>query len=169
MRDPRLAGALALLGVVGAAVLVVAAVRVSTSQPVYLVSQVASGLAHHPRAWMGRTVLVRGMALLLNRDECTGGHDQNGLDLVDRLGAPGTKRTALCLQVNSGVLSPDQERLFRIPLIGPALVGYQHLALGQLKTYRVVFPRHLPPFCRAWPAYSGPWPCLAVVPNSAHQ
>ena len=169
MRRPRLASALPLLGVLGAAVLVVSAVHTSTSQPVYSVSQVASGLAHHPRAWMGRTVLVRGMVLLLNRDECTGGHDQNGLDLVDGLGAPGTKRTALCLQVNDGVLSPDQERLFRIPLIGPALVGYQDIALGQLKTYRVVFPRHLPPFCRAWPAYSGPWPCFAVVPNSTHQ
>src|SRR5919201_2631314 len=125
MRHPRLAGALALLGVLGAAILVVSAVRVSTPQPVYSVSQVASGLAHHPRAWMGRTVLIRGTALLLNRDECTGGHDQNGLDLVDRLGAPGTKRTALCLQVNGGVLSPDQERLVPMPLIAAALVGDQ--------------------------------------------
>jgi hypothetical protein len=50
-----------------------------------------------------------------------------------------------------------------------AVAELPHIALGQLKIYHVVFPRHLPPFCRAWPAYSGPWPCLAVVPNSAQQ
>src|SRR5579864_2006096 len=105
MRSWRLVTALVLACVLVAAVLTrVATTGVGEQQSVYSVSQIASGLVHHPGAWDGRTVLVRGIAYMLNRDECTGGHDQNGLDLVDRLGPPGTKRTALCLQVKSGVL-----------------------------------------------------------------
>ncbi len=144
----------------------IAAARAGAPQTVYTVSQVASGLAHRPGAWIGRSTLVHGTALLLKRDECTGGHDQNGLDLVDRLGP--TRRSTLCLQVRNGILSPNQEKVFGLPFIGPALAGYQQVALGRPGTYRIVFPRRLPAFCRQWPTYSGPWPCLAVIPNSAH-
>lgn len=34
--------------------------RVSSSEPVYTVAQVQAGLAHDPRAWVGRSVWVRG-------------------------------------------------------------------------------------------------------------
>jgi len=168
MGHPRRVIALVSLGTLGSIILAAVLARVSMPQRVYSVPQVASGLAHNPRVWMGRTVLVRGTALLLNRDECTGGHDQNGLNLVDRLGWTGQKRSTLCLQVNTGALSPAQETIFHLPFIGPSLVGYQHIALGQPQTYRVVFPRDLPTLCHAWPVYSGPWPCLAVVSNSGH-
>src|SRR5437763_623205 len=54
-----LAVALAGVGLVVAVVGVVLAV-VTPAGPVYTVAQVAAGLTHQPRAWMGRTVTVRG-------------------------------------------------------------------------------------------------------------
>src|SRR5437763_12150825 len=61
--------ALALAGVgfvaaVGGLVLAV----VTPVGPVYTVAQVAAGLAHHPRAWVGRTVTVRGTLLVVVDD-----------------------------------------------------------------------------------------------------
>jgi hypothetical protein len=54
-----LAVALAGVGLAVAVVGLVLAV-VTPAGPVYSVAQVAAGLAHHPRAWVGRTVTVRG-------------------------------------------------------------------------------------------------------------
>src|SRR5436190_8560365 len=50
-----LAGVGLVLAVVGLVLAVVTPVG-----PVYTVARVAAGLAHHPRAWVGRTVTVRG-------------------------------------------------------------------------------------------------------------
>ncbi len=35
--------------------------RLTPAQRVYSVSEVATGLAHHPSAWIGRTILIRGV------------------------------------------------------------------------------------------------------------
>ena len=57
--------ALAILGV--GLVSIVAAQSLATGA-VDTVGQVAAGLAHHPRAWVGRTVTVRGTLLMLTYD-----------------------------------------------------------------------------------------------------
>lgn len=52
------------LGVVGfvviAGVVATLVARRVSPQPIYTVAQVQAGLAHHPRAWTGRTIVIRG-------------------------------------------------------------------------------------------------------------
>src|SRR5437588_9921057 len=61
----RFTVALAGLVLAGGLALVVSTVStgVGAFGPVYTVSELRAGLADHPRAWLGHTVLVRGVAL----------------------------------------------------------------------------------------------------------
>src|SRR5207237_4394068 len=68
VRRGVVAVALAGVGVVAAVVGLVLAV-VTPAGPVYTVAQVAAGLAHHPRAWVGRTVTVRGTLAVVVDDD----------------------------------------------------------------------------------------------------
>ena len=45
----------------------------SSGGHVYAVEQVATGLAHHPRDWAGRTVQVRGTAVIVDWENSQGG------------------------------------------------------------------------------------------------
>ena len=58
-----LGGLLVALTVGGLVAHSVAAAR--PAGPVYTVAQVVAGMAHHPRAWYGHTVTVRGVAVLV--------------------------------------------------------------------------------------------------------
>jgi hypothetical protein len=51
--------------------------RPSSGGHVYTVAQVAAGLAHHPRDWAGRTVLVRGIAVIVDWENAQGGMGAN--------------------------------------------------------------------------------------------
>jgi hypothetical protein len=132
--------ALALLGGVS-----LAAVLSATSRAVYSVAQVRSGLAHHPGAWVGQTILVRGIVL--------GGGFPIRFRLVhvvrpamsipivalaisplqpsDALVDASTQSPALGLPLAYGPSDPVLSFLRRLPWIGRFAPGPQRLSASQ--------------------------------------
>jgi hypothetical protein len=73
MQKPTWIGAVALSAILalGAYTLL----RAGSARPVqvYTVAQAADGIAQHPRAWIGRTVVVRGVAVIVGWPDSLGG------------------------------------------------------------------------------------------------
>jgi hypothetical protein len=87
--------------------------------PVFGVGQVATLLARHPVAWVGKTVLVRGVALTCMRPASPVGYQQCATAPL-ALGTPGALLAALR----------------RLPLVGPLLASQQTVRWGAAATYR---------------------------------
>jgi len=124
-------GALMLLGII--ACLLVATMVVGDRGSVYRVSQVAAALDHDPGAWVGRTVLVRGVAFQLVkgcgvRQWCAQG-----------LYEPGARRPGPILLLEPGQADPFVARLRRVPILGGLAPPAQHLRGQVVAVYRVRF------------------------------
>lgn len=151
MRRARVAIA---AGLVLVAVIVVAHPR----QPdrVYSIAAVRSGVAAAPAAWIGRTVLVWGLAIGLYGPNCAPG-SWCVFGLVDQ-GAPIDDRTVLHLQPQSAV--PLLSMLRQAPGMGRFIPGPQRLVWGRLAVYRVLIQGIPARACAARPCYR------AVLPDA---
>ena len=134
--------AVALAGFVLAGGLALVVSTVSTGVgafgPVYTVSELRAGLAHNPHAWLGRTVLVRGVAL--------------GLGLGLGLSCPSNASCVFAwpalvdadatgphsvLPLSIGPANPLLALLRRLSLVGRLVPGPQLLRWGRPAIYRV--------------------------------
>jgi len=100
---------------------------------VYTVSQVLTGLQRDPRAWVGRTALVRGAALLLlpgcgATAWCPAG-----------LYEPHTRRPGPILLLEPGPANPLWGRLRRVPILGDVVPRPQHMHDQTSAVYRLRF------------------------------
>jgi hypothetical protein len=135
---------LALISCLLIAITVVPGSQVSHG-PVYTVARVHAGLAHHPDAWVGRTVWVRGVAWY-----CLGWAYGPCLVRSPLLSDPG---------VDGGLAfaSPPANSLLALvramPLVGRLLPPRQAPRWGVLAAYRVQI--HAVPLvsCSYWPCY----------------
>lgn len=124
-------GVMTLLGLVGC--LLCARAVAGAPDRVYTVSQVLTGLRHDPWAWVGRTALVRGTALLLlpgcgATAWCPGG-----------LYEPHTRRPGPILLLEPGPADPLWGRLRRVPILGDVAPHPQHMHDQTLTVYRLRF------------------------------
>lgn len=124
-------GALALLGLISC--LLYATAVAGGQERVYTVSQVLVGIERDPRAWVGRTALVRGVALQLMpgcgaRRWCPIG-----------LYAPHTRRPGPLLLLEPD--SPDSlvMRLRRVPILGALAPPPQRMDNHRVAVYHVSF------------------------------
>jgi len=130
---------LALLLVAG---LAAAAVERTADRPaVCPVAAVASRLAHHPHEWLGRTVLVRGVARVAGIHTFRPGCEQSPLCVVVqpawRLDDPGTPNLAGSLPLRWGDPDPLRALLRGLPLIGRLAPPPQVADPGMTATYRI--------------------------------
>lgn len=140
-RGVGVAGIVALLLASGAVALVVReAGRFNAgARIVYPVSAVSTGLRQHPAAWLGRTVLVRGVVLGrfldpgCSRPTCPGTGAYSLGPALDGAGAPG----AVLLPLVPGQASPWIAAFRRIPALRGFLPGLQTVQLFREATYRV--------------------------------
>jgi hypothetical protein len=153
---------LSLLGLVVAVGLMVAATRSPGDQgPVYAIVQVQAGLADHPRAWVGRTVRLRGVAwpcLAWETGPCLGsvtwpcpgwetGPCQGGSPILTDPGADAG--IALALQRTDPLLAFVRD----VPLVGKLVPPGPAPRWGVLASYRVQI-RGVPiTSCVYWPCY----------------
>jgi hypothetical protein len=125
--------ALVSLVLVGGLALVASTVSHGASAfgPVYTVSGLAAGLADNPRAWMGRTVLVRGVAGWPScppNASCAFAWPS----LIDAGASMGRM-----LPLSMGPADPLLALLRRLPLVGRLVPGWQVLHWGRPAIYRV--------------------------------
>jgi hypothetical protein len=103
--------------------------RLADSGPTYTVAQVQAALLHHPRAWVGRTVLVH--AMLLPGSFCPyGAHCPRRPPVLADPGA-GTANAAILVYWR--FTNPMVGFLETLPLIGPLVDRH----LGGVRLYRV--------------------------------
>jgi len=100
---------------------------------VYGVSQVIAGLNRDPRAWVGRTVLVRGAGLRL-LPGCGAGHW-----CLEGLYEPAARRRGAVLLLEPGPADPLVARLRRVPILDGVAPLPQRLRGGAAAVYRVRF------------------------------
>jgi hypothetical protein len=101
--------------------------RLAASGPTYTVAQVQAGLLYHPRAWVGRTVLVHGM---LYMGFCPAGARCPSMPPV--LADPGAG-TANAILVYWRFTNPMVGFLETLPLVGPLVDRH----LGGVDLYRL--------------------------------
>jgi len=99
---------------------------------VYGVSQVIAGLSRDPRAWVGRTVLVRGVALRL-LPGCGAGQW-----CLEGLYEPAARRRGPILLLEPGPADSLVARLRRVPILDGVAPRPQRLR-GAVAIYRVRF------------------------------
>jgi hypothetical protein len=100
------------------------------AERVYTVAQVTTGLAQHPAAWSGRTLNVRGRAVILPCPR-TAACWPSAAVLVD-LREPGSRIRLTWARVN-----PLLSVLLRIPYVGQVALG----RVGGIGVYRVLIVR----------------------------
>jgi hypothetical protein len=134
--------------------------------PVYTVAQVQAGLARHPQAWVGRTVLVRGTVLgwlavsgptgasalpcfgpcslsLAHQSGLSASHlvlvqGTVGTSYPDLIGTVGSYRSrTLLLHVSSSSANPLLTVVHGLPVIGPLLSAIGQGHAGASQVYRV--------------------------------
>lgn len=153
MRRARVAiASLALIAIV----VTVAVARPHGPDTIYSITAVHNGVATAPAAWIGRTVLVRGMAIGLYGPNCAPG-SWCAFGLVDK-GAPLNDETVLQLQPQSAV--PLMALLRQTPGVGRFIPGPQSLLWGRLAVYRIVIQGLPASACAARPCYR------AVLPDA---
>jgi hypothetical protein len=130
-----LAAALAGLVLAGGLALVVSTLStgVGAFAPVYRVSELRAGLADNPHAWLGHTMLVRGVALGLACPPQASCVVFAWPTLVDA-DATGPGRS---LPLSMGPASSLLALLRRLPLVGRLVPGPQLLRWGRPAVYRV--------------------------------
>ena len=118
----------ALLGLALLAALVaVAAPHGSGGGPIYTVAQARAGLTRQPRAWVGRTVLVRGQLIVAG---CAGSCFGDAV-LAD------TDDASKRLRVTWTTVNPMLTLLLGTPIVGPLVKG----RIGGVGVYRVRLAR----------------------------
>jgi hypothetical protein len=136
----RLLGRLGLVLATGLMVVIIA-VGHSASVPVYSVARVQAGLVDQPQAWLGRPVLVRGLAREVVGytvlPGCRRPWTCTTIQRTWRLTDPGTPDPARGLPLAWG--SPDQLRalLRPVPLLGCSIPRPQEADPGRAATYRI--------------------------------
>lgn len=130
---------IALLLVAG---LAAAAVGRTADRPaVYSVAALASQLTHHPRGWLGRTVLVRGVAQVTGIHTFRPGCEQSPLCVVVqpawRLDDPETPDLVGSLPLRWGDPDPLRALLRGLPLIGRLAPPPQVADPGMTALYRI--------------------------------
>jgi hypothetical protein len=141
-------------------VLIIIAVGSQVSHgPVYTVAQVQAGLADRPRAWVGRTVLVRGIAQLFVSHTKRPGCELSPLCFVVqatwRLDDP-RKPGLVGLPLQWGAANPRRALLRHIPLVGLVVPRQQVAEPDLAATYQIQL-RTAPPDSGATP------PCYEAV------
>jgi len=151
------------LGLALVAGLVAAVIGRRVPEQAYTVAQVRAGLARQPAAWVGRTVLVRGVAVesswvigltIGTSTSCIVRSSALGSSQSCPLAAPKPNRTTLYL-----TLVDDSVRLDQLDLMRPLLpVSQQANPPSLVLAVRPVTPnplialaRRLPPFARFFP------------------
>ncbi len=124
-------GAIALLGLVSCLLCVTAVA--GGPKHVYTVSQVLAGVERDPQAWVGRTALVRGIALQLVPGCGSGYWCPSGLY------EPNTRRPGPILLLEPGSTDPLFMRLRRVPVFNGLLPRPQRMDDHGAAVYRVSF------------------------------
>jgi len=131
-------------GLVGAAGVALAAVLffltanrffVSTG-PVYTVAQVQAGIGHHPRSWVGRTVLVRALATPLGASCPASVPYCTNVVLSDRDPELGSTPSLVAMAAPP---DPFWSVLRAVPLMDRVIPDPQEVAWQRVATYRVHF------------------------------
>jgi hypothetical protein len=107
---------------------------------VYTVAQVKAGMAAHPAAWVGRTVLVRAIAYPRSGSSCPNANPY--CDAVSLLDNATTATDASTLVVSGRPADVGWTVLRRVPVLGPLIVPPRDPLWGQVATYRVQFVAH---------------------------
>lgn len=113
----------------------------SSTEAVYTVAQTRAGLARNPRAWIGRTILVRGLVIQCRLVEgCVAlppGIPRVGL--VDGIPIIEMPRVAVLSQALPLRVDEDPLRLLlrRLPLLRGIVPAPRQLSTAQSATYRV--------------------------------
>ena len=113
------------------------------SETVYSVRQVALGLGRQPAAWVGRSVLVRGIAISITGSACPTAYPGCKGTIISDSPSPTSNGTSV-LTINQQTLTTNAlwTAVRRVPLVGHALADRLHPAnvpWGDMATYRVEF------------------------------
>jgi len=142
----------AVLFALGAALVVGRAA--APGEPVYTVARVTAGMAHRPGAWVGRTVLVRAVAVPIAGSSCPMAYPScGGMMLADSI-APGGNAT---LTINDRARPDNGPWTFlrRLPVIGRLISAPSRtVPWGQPATYRLQLYPHPYDLCTL--------PCMGV-------
>lgn len=127
------------------------AARVAVSESaVYTVAQVEAGLAHRPAAWVGRTILVRGIAYPMAGSTCPNTNPYcDGIALADEAAASPNASTLTI----TGRPADAWAFLRRVPVLGRLAMAPRDPAWGRPATYRVRFVAR--PYSLCGPACTG--------------
>jgi len=143
----------ALLGLLPALVLMIAALADGAGRrSVYSVVEVQSRLAHDPKAWVGRTVLVRGLI-----ERCVASRSVRARQPCDKWPAvlvdPGSFGVSAPLPLMWGSLDPLLAFLRELPLVSWLVVPPQAPHWWTLATYRVQLRAAPQDLCSAGACY----------------
>jgi hypothetical protein len=111
--------------------------------PIYTVSQVQAGLAHDPRAWTNRTLLLRGVASGVRCWVTAAGLGADGLKMTDWCRPPrfilwdGDPAAVAALPLAWASPAPLLAIARRVPLLGVLLPTPPAADWGKVATYRV--------------------------------
>ena len=125
-------------------------------EPVYTVAQVTAGLAHRPGAWVGRTALVRGVAVPIAGSSCPMAYPScGGMMLEDSTASCSVSN--VCLVITDRAPSADGPWAFlrRLPVIGRVIpASSSAVPWGRPTTYRLQLYPHPYDLCTL--------PCMGV-------
>jgi hypothetical protein len=162
---------LALLAVLLAATLVAGAVaiqRALDSGPVYSVDQVSAGLVRDPHAWLGRTLLVRG---IVPAYYCPGPISVSCPPTPPTTLHSAARASGRSLPLFFGSADPGTSILQSEPILRSLLPGPQHLLRGRAAVYRIRVQTLGGDVCGYWPCYAAvlidaaPDPLLRPLPR----
>jgi hypothetical protein len=154
MKQTRLLPLLALAGMALGSGLAVYAVQQSGTAPtVYMASALYARLARNPRAWNGRTVLVRGVIVGCRPSEGCGrlpwGQPETGL------GTFGATTTVGTIPVLWGIPNPWTEVLRRLTLVAHLIPGPRPASVTGPVVYRLHFQPGPAHYCSYSPCIVG--------------
>jgi len=124
-------------------------------EPVYTVAQVRAGMARRPGAWVGRTVLVRAVAVPIAGSSCPTAYPSCGGTRLTDSTAPGSGDATLTINDRARPDDGTWAFLRHIPLIRRLLpTASRTMPWGWPATYRLQFYPHPYDLCTL--------PCMGV-------